>query len=454
MALSIVILAAGEGKRMRSNHPKVLTELAGRPLLAHVIDTARKLAPERIVVVVHGAGGRAVRAAFPDADLIWAEQPERRGTADALSAALPELPGGGGVLTLYGDVPLLDVDTLSPLVASAGEDAFALLTARLDDPVGYGRIIRNPSGQATRIVEERDATDEERTIAEVNTGVVAAPVDKLREWLPRIGNDNAQGEYYLTDALALAVADGVAVHCVEADDPATTQGVNTRAQLAAVETGLRHRRADELMAAGVSLVDPQRIDVRGTLECGSDVIIEPNCLFEGHVVLGAGVRVGVGVVLRDAVIGDEVELRSYSVIENARVGARSVVGPFARLRPGAELGEAAHVGNFVELKNTRLGEGSKANHLAYLGDADIGSGVNVGAGVITCNYDGANKHKTVIGDGAFIGSDCPLVAPLTIGAGATIGAGSTVTADVAPGKLVLARSRQTTIEGWERPVKK
>ncbi|MGH8127382.1 MAG: bifunctional UDP-N-acetylglucosamine diphosphorylase/glucosamine-1-phosphate N-acetyltransferase GlmU [Gammaproteobacteria bacterium] len=452
--MNVVILAAGEGKRMRSNRPKVLAELAGRPLLAHVFDTARKLAPERIVVVVHGAGGRAIREAFSDTDLIWAEQPERRGTADALRAALPNLPAEGSVLILYGDVPLLDTDTLAPLAASAGEGAFALLTARLNDPVGYGRIIRNASGQATRIVEERDATDDERAITEVNTGVVAAPVARLREWLPRIGNDNVQGEYYLTDALALAVADGIAVHAVEAVDSAAIQGVNTRAQLAAAEAGLRRRRADELMAAGVSLIDPQRIDVRGTLECGRDVMIEPNCLFEGRVVLGAGVRVGVGVVLRDAVIGDDVELRPYSVIENAQVGARSVVGPFARLRPGAELGEAAHVGNFVELKNTRLGAGSKANHLAYLGDADIGSEVNVGAGVITCNYDGANKHKTVIGDGAFIGSDCPLVAPLTIGAGATIGAGSTVTADVPPGKLVLARTRQTTIEGWERPVKK
>lgn len=454
MALSIVILAAGEGKRMHSHRPKVLAELAGRPLLAHVIETARKMTPERIVIVVHGAGGREIREAFPDNDLTWAEQSERRGTADALRAALPDLPAEGGVLTLYGDVPLLNADTLAPLVASAEQGAFALLTARLDDPAGYGRIIRNASGQVTRIVEERDATDDERTITEVNTGVVAAPVVRLREWLPCIDNGNAQGEYYLTDALELAVADGVAVHVVETDDSAAVQGVNTRAQLATAETGLRHRRAGELMAAGVSLVDPLRIDVRGVLECGRDVIIEPNCLFEGHVVLGAGVKVGMGVVLRDAVIGDNVELKPYSVIEYARVGAQSVVGPFARLRPGTELGESAHVGNFVELKNTRLGEGSKANHLAYLGDADIGSQVNVGAGVITCNYDGANKHKTVIGDGAFIGSDCPLVAPLTIGAGATIGAGSTVTTDVPPGKLVLARPRQTIIEGWERPSKK
>jgi len=454
MALSIVILAAGEGKRMRSTRPKVMAELAGRPLLAHVIETARALAPERIVVVVHGAGGRRIREAFPDSDLTWAEQSERRGTADALGAALPALPAEGTILTLYGDVPLLGADTLTVLTKKAGQGAFALLTARFDDPAGYGRIVRDSAGEVTHIVEDRDASDEQRGITEVNTGVIAAPVAKLRGWLPRIGNDNAQGEYYLTDALALAVADGVAVAPVIADDPAATRGVNTRAQLAAVEAELRRRRADELMQAGVSLVDPLRLDVYGTLECGPDVVIEPNCLFAGRVVLGAGVRVGVGVVLRDAEIGDNVELRPYSVIENARVGAQSVVGPFARLRPGTELSEGAHVGNFVELKNTRLGVGSKANHLAYLGDAEIGSEVNVGAGVITCNYDGANKHRTVIGDGTFIGSDCPLVAPLTIGKGATIGAGSTVTADVPAGKLVLARSRQITIEGWERPKKK
>lgn len=454
MALSIVILAAGEGKRMRSGRPKVLAELAGRPLLAHVVETARALAPERILVVVHGPGGREVRAAFPDDDLVWVEQPERQGTADALAAALPDLPAGGEVLTLCGDVPLLDSGTLAKLAATAGQGALALLTARLDDPAGYGRILRDPDGRVTRIVEDRDADDGQRRITEVNTGVMAAPVERLREWLPRIGNDNAQGEYYLTDTLELAVADGVAVHPVLADDPAAACGVNTRAQLAAMEGELRRRNAEALMRAGVSLVDPSRIDVRGTLECGPDVVIEPNCLFEGHVVLGAGVRVGAGAVVRDAVIGDHVELRPYCVVERARVGAQSVVGPFARLRPGTELRERAHVGNFVELKNTRLGAGSKANHLAYLGDAELGSGVNVGAGVITCNYDGANKHRTVIGDGAFIGSDCPLVAPLTIGKGATIGAGSTVTDDVPAGKLVIARSRQVTVDGWERPRKK
>lgn len=454
MTHSIVILAAGEGKRMRSTRPKVLAELAGRPLLAHVIEVARALQPERIVVVVHGQGGRLIRADFPDADLTWAEQVARRGTADALHAALPLLPGEGSVLTLYGDVPLLGAEILAPLVEAADRGELGVLTARLEDPSGYGRIVRDSSGRVESIVEERDADAAQKQIREVNTGVVAAPVERLRDWIPRIGSDNAQGEYYLTDALELAVADGVPVRTIESRDPGATMGINNRIQLAAAESELRRRRAARLLDAGVTLVDPQRIDVRGHLECGHDVLIEPNCVFEGHVVLGSGVRVGPGVLVRDAWIGDSVELRAYSVIEHARVGEGATVGPYARLRPGTELAEAAHVGNFVELKNTHLGAGSKANHLAYLGDASIGEQVNVGAGVITCNYDGANKHRTTIGDGAFIGSDCPLVAPVTIGAGATVGAGSTVTADVPAGKLAIARSRQVMIEGWERPRKK
>lgn len=438
---------------MRSARPKVLAELAGRPLLAHVIDTARTLDAEHIVIVVHGQGGRLIRADFPDSDLIWTEQAERLGTADAVHAALAELPRDGSVLVLYGDVPLLQAETLAPLLESAERDELAVLTARLDDPFGYGRIVRDETGAVQKIVEERDTTEAERRIREINTGVIAAPVERLAKWIPRIENDNSQGEYYLTDTLALAVSDGVKVRTIETSDPASTAGVNNRAQLAAVERELRKRRAAALMEAGVTLVDPERIDVRGHLECGHDVHIEPNCVFEGHVVLGSGVRVDTGVVIRDAWVGDGAHLRAYSVIENARIGAEASVGPYARLRPGTELGDASHVGNFVELKNTHLGHGSKANHLAYLGDAEIGQHVNVGAGVITCNYDGANKHKTVIGDDAFIGSDCPLVAPVTIGDGATVGAGSTVTADVPPGKLVLARSRQTTIEGWERPRK-
>ncbi len=453
MALSIVILAAGEGKRMHSPVPKVLAPLAGRPLLGHVLDAARNLNPDRLVIV-HGHGGEDVKAAFPESDLAWVEQRDQRGTAHALAAAMPEVPQEGTVLVLYGDVPLLPADILAPLVAAAGEDALALLTARLDDPRGYGRVVRDPHGNLSRIVEERDADAEERAITEINTGVMAAAAPRLREWLPRIGNSNAQGEFYLTDAVALAVADGVPVRAIETADAAATCGVNDRFQLAAAEAELRRRRAHALLAAGVTLVDPERIDVRGNLACARNVVIDVNCIFEGGVELGDGVRLGPGVVVRDSVIGPGVQVRAYSVIEGARIGAGAVVGPFARLRPGSDLGDESHVGNFVEVKNTTLGRGSKANHLAYLGDAEIGERVNVGAGVITCNYDGAEKHKTVIGDDAFIGSDCPLVAPVRIGAGATVGAGSTITEDVPAGTLALGRARQTIVEDWERPKKK
>lgn len=453
MALSIVILAAGEGKRMRSARPKVLAPLAGAPLLAHVLATARALKPERIVVV-YGNGGDAVRRAFPDDDLAWVPQREQRGTADALAAALPELPGSGEVLVLYGDVPLLRAHTVAPLLEAAAAGALAVLTARLDNPRGYGRILRKKSGEITGIVEERDANARQMAINEINTGVLAGPAGRLREWLPRIGNDNAQGEYYLTDAVALAVADEVLVQGIEAAEASETRGINNRAELAAAEAVLRRRRAAELMAAGAVLADPERVDVRGRIACGRDVFIDANVILSGKIELGDGVRIGAGAVITDSVIGSGTEVRPYSVIENARVGADAMIGPYARLRPGSELAAATHVGNFVEVKNTKLGHGSKANHLAYLGDADIGAGVNVGAGVITCNYDGAAKHKTVIGDEAFIGSDCPLVAPVEIGEGATIGAGSTITEDVPAGTLALGRSRQVTIEGWERPEKK
>lgn len=437
---------------MRSSAPKVLAPLAGRPLLGYVLDTAKSLDPQR-VVVVHGHGGEAVRKAFGDAELVWTEQADQLGTAHAYAAALPRVTEAGTVLVLYGDVPLLGPEDLLPLVAAAQGDALALLTARFSDPAGYGRIIRDRSGNVQRIVEHRDANDAELGITEVNTGVLAAPAARLREWIPRIGNENAQGEYYLTDVVGLAIADGVRVHAIEAQDPDATRGVNTRTQLADAERQLRRRHADALMGAGVTLVDPERIDVRGSIACGRDVVIDVNCIFEGAVELGDGVRVGAGTIVRDSVIEAGAEIRPYSVIQGARIGSRAVVGPFARLRPGSDLAEGAHIGNFVETKNTRIGKGSKANHLTYLGDSDVGAGVNVGAGVITCNYDGASKHKTIIGDDAFIGSDCPLVAPLTIGAGATVGAGSTVTEDVPPGKLVVARSRQVTIDGWERPRK-
>ncbi|MDN5864068.1 MAG: bifunctional UDP-N-acetylglucosamine diphosphorylase/glucosamine-1-phosphate N-acetyltransferase GlmU [Gammaproteobacteria bacterium] len=451
MKPSIVILAAGMGKRMRSNRPKVLAPLAGEALLAHVLKTARALDPARIVVV-YGNGGEAVRDAFPDPGILWARQNEQLGTADALAAALPQLPENGAVLVLCGDVPLLRAQTLAPLVEAA-DDALVVLTAKLDDPHGYGRILRTGDGTVTGIVEERDANASERAVNEVNTGVIAAPAGRLRDWLPRIGNDNAQGEYYLTDAVALAVGDGVAVQGVEARDVRETRGINHRAELAAAEAVLRARRAEALMSEGAVLADPARVDVRGEVACGRDVFIDINVILGGRVKLGDGARIGAGCVISDAEIGAQADIQPYSVIEHARVGAQARVGPYARLRPGSELAEEAHVGNFVEIKNTKLGRGSKANHLAYLGDAEIGRGVNVGAGVITCNYDGAAKHRTVIGDEAFIGSDCPLVAPVTIGRGATVGAGSVITQDVPPDTLALGRSRQMTIEGWERPMK-
>ncbi len=438
---------------MHSAHSKVLAPLAGAPLLAHVLGAARALNPDRIVVVT-GCRGDAVRDAFPDSGFAWAEQTRQRGTADALAAALPQLPETGEVLVLYGDVPLLRAETLRPLIETAAGDALAVLTARVNDPHGYGRILRGESGEIERIIEERDAGEPERAIDEINTGVLAAPVRRLRDWLPRIGNDNAQGEYYLTDAIALAVADSVPVCGIVAADSEEIRGVNDRRELAAAEAALRRRRAAALMAVGAVLADPERVDVRGRVVCGRDVFIDVNVILAGEVELGDGARVGAGAIVSDSVIGAGTEVHPYSVIENVRIGKNAKIGPYARLRPGSELADKTHVGNFVELKNTKLGHGSKANHLAYLGDAEIGADVNVGAGVITCNYDGAAKHKTTIGDRAFIGSDCPLVAPVEIGEGATIGAGSTITEDVPAGTLALGRSRQTIVEGWERPRKK
>lgn len=451
--LSVVILAAGEGSRMRSRLPKVLHPLAGRPLLGHVIDAARALAARRIVVV-HGHGGDRVQEAFPDTDLGWAEQAEQLGTGHAVAQALPLLGVDETVLILYGDVPLIAPETLERLLAACAGNHLALLTVELDDPAGYGRILRDTGGNVTGIVEEKDATPEQRAIREVNTGIMALPAGLLGLWLPRLGNDNAQGEYYLTDLIAMAVEEGVAV---QVGGPAAVEevlGVNTRAQLARLERAFQRRQAEALMAAGVTLLDPARFDVRGKLTAGRDVVIDVNVVIEGEVELGEGVYVGPGCVLRDCVIGEGVEIRAHSVIESAAVGAGSRVGPFARLRPGAELAAGVHVGNFVEIKQSRVGEGSKINHLAYVGDSDIGRGVNIGAGTITCNYDGAHKHRTVIGDRVFVGSDTQLVAPVSVGDDATIGAGSTITRDVPPGGLTLSRAPQRTVSGWKRPVKK
>jgi len=453
MPLSVVILAAGQGKRMASDLPKMLQPLAGRPLLGHVIDTARSLKPAAIHVV-HGHDAERVREAFPATDIHWVLQAEQKGTGHAVMQAMPDIPDGHTVLVLYGDVPLVRRVALEDLVARSGPKALALLSAMLPDPTGYGRVIRDKAGRAARIVEERDASDPERAIAEINTGLLAAPAGKLRVWLTALKADNAQSEYYLTDCVGAAVADGFAVEAVIVDTAAEVLGVNDKVQLAEVETAHRRTKAGELMRAGVTIIDPARIDIRGDVQCGRDVELDVNVILTGKVRLGDRVKVGPGCVLRDCEIGADTEIKSNSVIEGAVTGARCVVGPFARLRPGTKLADAVHVGNFVEIKNSEVGAGSKANHLSYIGDTTVGSQVNVGAGTVTCNYDGADKHRTTIGDGAFIGSGTMLVAPVSVGEQATIGAGSTITKPAPAGKLTVERSRQQTIENWKRPEKK
>ncbi len=451
--VSVVILAAGQGKRMNSALPKVLQPLAGRPLLRHVVDAARALDPAAIHVV-YGHGGEHVRAAFADEPLQWALQAEQKGTGHAVMQAMPQVPDDHLVLVLYGDVPLLRASTLQTLVALAGSSGLALLTVQLEDPAGYGRIVRDASGNVRGIVEEKDATATQRRIREGNTGVMAMPAANLRAWLAQLGCDNAQGEYYLTDVVGMAVKSRVPVRPLTALDEAEVLGINDRLQLARVESLLRARNAEQALRAGATLADPARFDQRGELLLGRDVFIDVNVVFEGRVELGDGVRIGAHCVLRDTVIGPGTQVLSHCVMDRAQVGPGCQVGPFARLRPGTVLGAQSHIGNFVEVKNSHIGDGSKANHLTYLGDADVGAGVNVGAGTITCNYDGANKTRTVIGDRAFIGSGNMLVAPVTIGAGATTGAGSTITRDAPAGKLTVARGRQVTVEGWQRPVKK
>jgi bifunctional UDP-N-acetylglucosamine pyrophosphorylase/glucosamine-1-phosphate N-acetyltransferase len=452
MPLSVVILAAGQGKRMNSELPKVLQPLAGQPLLAHVVATARALGPDAIHVV-HGHGAGAVRAAIAGSDIRWALQAEQKGTGHAVAQAMPGVPDGHVVLVLYGDVPLISAATLRELVARASPRSLSLLTARLQDPAGYGRVVRDAAGRVTCIVEERDAGAAERAIAEINTGVLAAPAARLRGWLGALKADNAQGEYYLTDCIGAAVQDDCTVEAVIAQAPAEVLGVNDKVQLAEAEAAHRANRARELMRAGVTVVDPGRLDVRGEIACGRDVVLDVNVILEGRVRLGDRVRVGANCVLRDCEIGDDSVIHVNSLVEGTVAGMHCVIGPFARLRPGSRLGDGVHVGNFVEVKNSELGAGSKANHLSYLGDSTLGTRVNVGAGTITCNYDGANKHRTAIGDGAFIGSGTMLVAPVSVGADATIGAGSTITKPAPAGKLTLERSRQVTIENWERPEK-
>ena len=455
--MNVVILAAGKGKRMHSDLPKVLHPLAGKPLLAHVIASARELGAENICVV-HGNGGEQVRAALDAPDLAWALQEPQLGTGHAVMQALPHLdiavsPASAPTLVLYGDVPLTRVATLQALIDAAGDDALGLLTAHLDNPRGYGRIVR-VDGAVTRIVEEKDADDAERAIREINTGILVAPTAALARWLPTLGNRNAQGEYYLTDIVAMAVSEGMPVATAHPDAAWETEGVNSKLQLAALERVHQRNVAEGLMTVGVTLADPARIDVRGELLCGRDVAIDVNCVFEGRVELADGVSVAANCVLKNCRIGRGARIAPFCHIEDAVVGEQSIIGPYARLRPGAELGRDVHVGNFVEVKNSTIADHSKANHLAYIGDATIGSRVNVGAGTITCNYDGANKFRTVIEDDAFIGSDTQLVAPVTVGRGATLGAGTTLTRDAPPDQLTVSRAKQMSIPGWKRPMKK
>jgi len=446
--ISVVVLAAGEGRRMRSALPKVLHPVAGRPMLARVLDAARALEPAALHVV-YGHGGERVRAAFLDDDIEWAHQAEQLGTGHAVARALPAIPERHRVLVLCGDVPLTTPATLARLCEAAATGGAALLTISLDDPTGYGRILRDSGGEIAGIVEEKDASPEQRGICEINTGLMCLPADGLRRWLASLSADNAQGEYYLTDAIALASRDGVAVHPVTCSDRWEVQGVNDQAQLAGVERAWQRREAHRLMREqGLALADPGRFDLRGTLEVGRDCHMDVGVVVEGEVRLADNVRVGPYTLLRDCDLGAGVHVAGHSVIDGAILGAGASAGPFARLRPGTRLDDNARVGNFVETKNTRLGRGSKANHLAYVGDAELGSDVNVGAGTITCNYDGVAKHRTVIGDGAFIGSNTALVAPVTIGARATIGAGTTVRRDVPEGALSVERGQQRTVPGW------
>lgn len=450
--MNIVILAAGMGKRMRSTLPKVLHPLAGRPLLAHVLAAARSLVPHRLVVV-YGHGGEAVPRAFAAAtDITWVRQEPQLGTGHAVAQALPFLDASEPTLILFGDVPLTRRETLARLIEAASASGMALLTLELEDPTGYGRIVRE-HGRIVRIVEEKDATAAERAIREINTGILIAPTQDLDRWLARLSNQNAQGEYYLTDVIGFAAAEGFPIGSTQPSGAWETLGVNSKVQLAELERLFQDQIARELLEAGVTLADPARLDVRGELVCGADVFIDVGCVFEGSVRVGDGAHIGPYCVVRDAEVGPAARIEAFTHVDGARIGRESRIGPYARLRPGAQLAEGVHIGNFVEVKNAKIAADSKANHLAYVGDAVVGARVNIGAGTITCNYDGANKHETVIEDDVHIGSDTQLVAPVRIGAGSTIGAGTTVWRDVAPGGLVTNAKTQSQRGDWVRPKK-
>ncbi|WP_224653285.1 bifunctional UDP-N-acetylglucosamine diphosphorylase/glucosamine-1-phosphate N-acetyltransferase GlmU [Pectobacterium versatile] len=450
-AMSVVILAAGKGTRMYSDLPKVLHQLAGKPMVQHVIDAAMTTGALH-VHLVYGHGGDLLKRELTDPALNWVLQAEQLGTGHAMQQAAPHFADDEDILMLYGDVPLISSQTLGRLREAKPQGGIGLLTVKLDDPTGYGRIVRE-KGAVVGIVEHKDASEEQRQINEINTGILIANGKDLKRWLSQLNNNNAQGEFYITDIIAMAAEEGQRVEAVHPERLSEVEGVNNRLQLSALERVYQREQADKLLLAGVMLLDPARFDLRGELTHGRDVVIDINVVVEGNVKLGNRVKIGAGCVIKNCIIDDDTEISPYSVLEDAVLEAQCTVGPFSRLRPGSELAEGAHVGNFVELKKARLGKGSKAGHLSYLGDADIGSGVNIGAGTITCNYDGANKHKTVIGDDVFVGSDSQLVAPVSIASGATIGAGTTVTRDVAENELVVGRVKQRHISGWVRPVK-
>jgi len=450
-SLSVVILAAGQGKRMKSAMPKVLHPIAGRPMLSHVIDTVNRLKPKQIVVV-YGHGGEQVKSALQDSDVLWKKQGKQLGTGHAVEQAMPAIADEDTVLILYGDVPLVRTDTLAGLVCQ-GEAGFGLLSVHLDVPHGYGRIVRNPQGKVEKIVEEKDADGETLAITEINTGILCTGARKLRQWLRKLENNNVQDEYYLTDIIEMAVQDGIVVNTSHPVSEQEVAGVNSRAQLAELERHYQQQQAEWLMTQGVSLIDPQRLDIRGTVTTGQDVIIDINVILEGEVRLGNNVRIGAGCVISDSQIGDGTVLYPYSVVEQAQIGAQVQIGPFARIRPGTRLADESKIGNFVEIKNSDIGHSSKVNHLSYVGDTLLGNGVNIGAGMITANYDGANKHRTEIGDKVSIGANSVLVAPVKVGEGATLGAATVLRKDAPEGELTLITTKQKTITGWKRPTK-
>ncbi|MCT8812691.1 bifunctional UDP-N-acetylglucosamine diphosphorylase/glucosamine-1-phosphate N-acetyltransferase GlmU [Glaesserella parasuis] len=450
--LSVVILAAGKGTRMYSDLPKVLHPIAGKPMVKHVIDTAKQLSAKQIHLI-YGHGGDLLQQRLSAEPVNWVLQAEQLGTGHAMQQAAPFFADDENILMLYGDAPLITATTLEKLIAAKPENGIALLTVVLDNPTGYGRIIRE-NGSVVAIVEQKDANPEQLKIQEINTGVMVASGASFKKWLSQLDNNNAQGEYYITDVIAMANRDGYKVEAVQATNLMEVEGANNRLQLAALERYYQKIQAEKLLLAGVTIIDPARFDLRGTVTHGKDVVIDVNVILEGAIQLGNNVKIGAGSVLKNVVLGDNVEIKPYSVLEDSVIGESADVGPFARLRPGTELAAKAHVGNFVEIKKSTIGEGSKVGHLTYIGDSEIGANVNIGAGTITCNYDGANKFKTIIGDNVFVGSDTQLVAPVTVASGATIGAGSTITKDVAADELVITRVPQRHIQGWQRPTKK